>query len=96
LTFSLFTIAKKNSARGVKPITAKRNSSREDSISGMKRSSFNNIVRIAIKPNAADTNINLFDLMFLYAINDRAKRIAAKIHVSVRNVSGRKDTICEI
>ena len=87
LIFSLFTIAKKKSARATKPITAKSNSSRDDSISGTKRSSLSNIVRIAINPNAADTKTNLFDFMFLYAINDNAKRIAAKMPDPNSNIS---------
>ena len=53
----------------------------DDSISGIKRSSFDTITRIANIANAMATYKIRLDFNLLYASRDNAKRIAANIPV---------------
>ena len=81
LTLSFLIIATKNNARATNSMADKINSNSEDSISGIKRSSFDTITRMANIANAMATYKIRFVLSSIRKSRDIAKRIAANIPV---------------
>ena len=59
----------------------------EDSTSGINRSIFDTMVRIANNPKAIETNKILFSFIFLYTTRDKPQSKAAKIPLPKSNNS---------